>query len=174
MRSLSTDPATGLFARWRYRDDGSDDPTFVLNDGRYRDARILLTGANFGCGSSRENAVWALQRHGIRCVIALGFSDIFRQNALKNGVLPIALPADPHARIVARATAATPLIATIDVRTCAIELPGADTVSFELELRQQARLLSGRDEIEETSSMAAEIERFRARHRARSPWLYDA
>jgi 3-isopropylmalate/(R)-2-methylmalate dehydratase small subunit len=174
MRSLSTDPASGLFARWRYRDDGSDDPTFVLNEDRYRDARILLSGANFGCGSSRENAVWALQRHGIRCVIALGFSDIFRQNALKNGVLPIALPAEPHARIVARATAGGPLIATIDVRLRAIEMPGADAVSFELEARQQARLLSGRDEIEETLNMAPEIERFRARHRARSPWLYGS
>ena len=91
MRSLSTDPGSGLFARWRYRADGSPEPDFVLNDPRFAAARILIAGANFGCGSSRENAVWALDRFGIRCVVALGFSDIFRENAFKNGLLPIAL-----------------------------------------------------------------------------------
>src|SRR4051794_33126368 len=87
MRSLATDPGQGLFAAWRYRDDGTDDPSFVLNDPRFRDPRFLLVGRNFGCGSSRENAVWALLRFGIRSVIALGFSDIFRENAFKAGLL---------------------------------------------------------------------------------------
>jgi 3-isopropylmalate/(R)-2-methylmalate dehydratase small subunit len=85
MRSLSTDPGEGLFARWRYRPDGTDDPSFVLNEPRFRGAAFLLAGRNFGCGSSRENAVWALLRFGIRSVIAQGFSDIFQQNALKAG-----------------------------------------------------------------------------------------
>src|SRR5664279_3254709 len=89
IRSLTTDPATGLFARWRYRPDGSADPAFVLNEPRYAGANVLLSGANFGCGSSRENAVWALQRYGVRCVIALGYGDIFHANCFKNGVLPI-------------------------------------------------------------------------------------
>jgi 3-isopropylmalate/(R)-2-methylmalate dehydratase small subunit len=173
MRSLSTDPAKGLFARWRYRDDGTDDPRFVLNDPRYRHACILVTGSNFGCGSSRENAVWALQRYGIRCVIALGFSDIFRQNALKNAVLPLALPRDAHARIAQAATGADPLTLTVDVQARAIEMPGNPPIAFELDARQQSRLLSGMDEIEETLNMAPQIERFRAGHRARAPWLYD-
>jgi hypothetical protein len=76
MRSLATDPGRGLFARWRYGHDGREDPGFVLNDPRFRGAAILLSGANFGCGSSRENAVWALRNSGFRCIIALGFSDM--------------------------------------------------------------------------------------------------
>src|SRR4051794_22355135 len=88
MRSLSTNPGDGLFARWRFREDGTDDASFVLNDPQFRRATFLLVGRNFGCGSSRENAVWALSRYGIRSVIALSFSDIFHENALKCGLLP--------------------------------------------------------------------------------------
>lgn len=174
MRSLSTDPATGLFARWRYREDGSEDPGFVLNDPRFRKARIriLLAGANFACGSSRENAVWALDRFGIRCVIALGFSDIFRENAFKNGMLPLQLPKGAHARIVAAATHTEPLTLTIDVETRQVIMPSGETIPFELDARHQARLLSGMDEIQETLEYADPIERFREQHRRRSPWLY--
>jgi 3-isopropylmalate/(R)-2-methylmalate dehydratase small subunit len=170
MRSLAIDSGAGLFARWRYRDDGSDDPAFVLNDPRYRTAKILLAGANFGCGSSRENAVWALERYGIRCVIARSFSDIFRENALKNGVLPIALGPQVHALVVEH-TNAGPLTLTVDVRSRTIAT-AAIRIGFELEPRRQSALLSGGDEITETLAHAAEIERFREAHRARSPWLY--
>jgi 3-isopropylmalate/(R)-2-methylmalate dehydratase small subunit len=172
MRSLSTDPGTGLFARWRYRDDGSDDPSFVLNDPRFRRARILLAGANFGCGSSRENAVWALDRFGIRCVIALGFSDIFRENAFKNAVLPLQLPQEAHADIAAAATGSEPLTLTVDVQAMTIVMPSGATIPFEIDARRRARLLSGADEIQETLAYADAIARFREGQRRRSPWLY--
>lgn len=171
MRSLSIDPGSGLFARWRYRDDGSEDPDFVLNDPRFRSARILLAGENFGCGSSRENAVWALDRFGIRCVIALGFSDIFRENAFKNALLPITLPRVQHARL-AQAAASGELRITVDVAAKRLVLPSGDAIPFELDARRQARLMSGLDEIGETLRLGTEIARFREQHRARAPWLY--
>lgn len=172
MRSLATDPAAGLFARWRYRDDGSEQPDFVLNDRRFRQARILLAGANFGCGSSRENAVWALARFGIRCVIAPSFSDIFRENAFKNAVLPLQLPDEAHRALAESATEREPLTLTVDVERLQIVTPEGAPIAFTLDARRRARLLSGADEIAETMSHAAAIERFRAEHRQRAPWLY--
>ena len=171
MRSLATDPASGLFARWRLRTDGSPDPAFVLNDQRYRGARILLAGANFGCGSSRENAVWALAGGGYRCVIARSFSDIFTQNALQNGVLPLVLDAADHARLAAAAISTTPVQATIDVAARQVEWTGAEPVAFPLDDRQQDRLLRGLDPIAETLREESRIERFRAAQRERAPWL---
>jgi 3-isopropylmalate/(R)-2-methylmalate dehydratase small subunit len=171
MRSLSTDPATGLFAGWRHRPDGSLDPAFVLNEDRFRSAQILLAGKNFGCGSSRENAVWALHRWGLRCVLALGFSDIFRENAFKNGLLPITLPPEQHACIAAGA-AAGDLHLTIDVRERAIVLPSGDRFTFELDERRQASLISGADEITETLGRSDAIAAFREAHGRTAPWLY--
>ena len=172
MRSLATDPATGLFGRWRYRTDGSDDPDFVLNDPRYRGARILLSGANFGCGSSRENAVWALQRYGIRCVVALGYSDIFHENCFKNGVLPIvAVPRD-HERLVQLCTRSEPAALQIDVKGGTIATAGGDTLHFDLDERKRALLMNGTDEIDVTLASGARIREFRERHRRHKPWLY--
>lgn len=171
MRSLSTDPGSGLFARWRYRPDGSPEPGFVLNDPRFAAARILIAGANFGCGSSRENAVWALDRFGIRCVVALGFSDIFRENAFKNGLLPIALHAPAHRRLALEA-ANGELIVTVDVAQKHLELASGETISFDLDARRQASLLSGSDEIGQTLQAHERIAQFRKAHRQRAPWLY--
>lgn len=170
MRSLSTDPGLGLFARWRYRPDGTDDPSFVLNETPFRDASFLLAGRNFGCGSSRENAVWALLRFGIRSVIAPGFSDIFQQNALKAGLLPIALAPHDHARIV-EATTGAPLTVTVDVATRTLTLPEPPAIRFELDARSQARLLRGLDEVDETLLHRERIEQFRVTQRERFPWL---
>ena len=174
MRSLATDPASGLFAHWRYRPDGTADPAFVLNDPRYAGARILLTGANFGCGSSRENAVWALQRFGIRCVIALGFSDIFRENCFKNGVLPIVLGREDHALLVRRATEAEACRAMVDVAARSIRTTTGESFPFAIGARRQAMLLRGADEIAATLAMGERIREFRAQHRARRPWLYGS
>lgn len=170
MRSLATDPATGLFAGWCFLEDGSPDPAFVLNDPRYREGRILLAGENFGCGSSRENAVWALGGFGIRCVIAKGFSDIFRANAFKNGMLPVLLAAPEHARL-ASMVAMGPVRLTVDVVEKRLVF-GSDTIVFELDARRQAALLSGADEIAQTLCLAEQIATFRVAHRLRSPWLY--
>ena len=170
MRSLTTDPAIGLFAGWRYLPDGSPDPAFVLNDSRFSKGRILLAGENFGCGSSRENAVWALAGYGIRCVIAKGFSDIFRENAFKNGVLPVALAAPIQAQLATLALQGA-LKLTVDVAHKRLVL-ASETISFELDPRRQAALLSGADEIAETLQMSASIDAFRAAHRLHAPWLY--
>jgi len=172
MRSLTTDPADGLFARWRYREDGREDPSFVLNDPRFRPATFLLAGRNFGCGSSRENAVWALARFGIRAVLALGFSDIFTENAYKNGLLPLALPADAHARLAAAARATT-LTITVDAGQGTITMPDAAPIGFALEPRRRARLLAGQDEIDESLVLRDDIARFRAAQAQRLPWLFD-
>jgi 3-isopropylmalate/(R)-2-methylmalate dehydratase small subunit len=172
MRSLSTDPGRGLFARWRYKADGAEDPGFVLNDPRFRHAEILLAGSNFGCGSSRENAVWALLRFGIRCVIARGFSDIFYGNCFKNGVLPVRLPEAAHALIVAEVQQRDECEVTVDVRSCRIVLPSGATIGFDLDARRQAQLLSGEDEIGATLRKRATIDAFRAEHARRAPWLY--
>ena len=170
MRSLATDPGVGLFASWRYREDGTEDPSFVLNDPRFREAKFLLVGRNFGCGSSRENAVWALTRFGIRAVIALGFSDIFRENAFKSGLLPLAFPPADHQRVAEGATQAT-LTITLDVAMRTLTLPGSAPLKFALESRQQTRLLRGQDEIAETLLRREQIERFRVAQRERHPWL---
>jgi 3-isopropylmalate/(R)-2-methylmalate dehydratase small subunit len=173
MRSLATNPGDGLFARWRYRADGSEEPSFVLNSPRFRTARILLAGENFGCGSSRENAVWALDRFGIRCVIALGFSDIFRENAFKNGLLPLALPKSVHAMLTAAAMAGD-LTLLIDVGKKQIVMTTGETFDFELDPRRQTNLLEGTDEIAQTLRLHEQIAAFRDRHRMRAPWLYPA
>jgi 3-isopropylmalate/(R)-2-methylmalate dehydratase small subunit len=170
MRSLATDPAQGLFAAWRYREDGSDDPSFVLNELRFRDAKFLLAGRNFGCGSSRENAVWALRSFGIRAVIALGFSDIFHENACKSGLLPIVLPPAEHG-LIAEAALRSTLTAAVDVATRTLTSPPLSPMRFALESRQQVRLLLGQDEIAETLARQAQIERFQSARRERFPWL---
>lgn len=172
MRSLATDPATGLFAHWRYRADGSENAGFVLNDRRFRAARILLSGANFGCGSSRENAVWALHRFGFRCIIALGFSDIFHENCFKNGMLPVVLRKDHHQRLVSRTTGNDPCVMTVDVESTTLSDADGDVFPFDLDPRRQAMLISGVDEIDSTLELGGRIGAFRERHRALKPWLY--
>ena len=169
MRSLSSSQGRGLFARWRYLEDGNDNPAFVLNARRYRNARILLAGANFGCGSSRENAVWALYEFGIRCVIALGFSDIFYENCFKNGLLPIRLPASAHGELARLATADTPLELSVDVSERTLSGLGRHFAHFDLDNRKQAALVSGLDDISATLALEGRIEAFRGRHRRDRP-----
>jgi len=172
IRSLTTDPATGLFARWRYRPDGSADPAFVLNEPRYAGANVLLSGANFGCGSSRENAVWALQRYGVRCVIALGYSDIFHANCFKNGVLPIVVGPRDHADLVRASTRDVPYAVEIDVASGVVAGADGFTCHFELDERKRALLINGIDEIDATLASSARILAFREHHRQAKPWLY--
>ncbi len=174
LRSLSTDPGNGLFAHWRYRADGSADPAFVLNEPRYRGAQVLMCGANFGCGSSRENAVWALARYGILCVIALSYSDIFHENCFKNGVLPIVLGAQDHQALARSAAATIPLQVRIDVAAGTLQCAGGATYTFALDERKRAMLLGGLDEIDMTLAAGARIASFREQHRLARPWLYAA
>ncbi|HSU43317.1 MAG TPA: 3-isopropylmalate dehydratase small subunit [Casimicrobiaceae bacterium] len=173
LRSLATDPGTGLFARWRYLADGSENPGFVLNDPRFRRASILLSGANFGCGSSRENAVWALSRFGIRCIIARSYSDIFHENCFKNGVLPIIVSPRDHAVLVQSCTQDTQHVVTVDVAAGTIRAQDASVYRFDLDERKRGLLMSGSDEITATLARADRIEAFRMRQRQAQPWLYD-
>src|SRR6266581_368330 len=115
---------TGLFAERRYRDDGSENPDFVLNKPSYRKAKVLVAGDNFGCGSSREHAPWALMQFGFRAVVSTSFADIFKQNSLKNGLLPIVVPAEVHAALLKSAGA----VVRVDLAAQTLTLPDGRAV----------------------------------------------
>lgn len=154
------------FEAWRFLPDGSENPEFVLNQPRYRDAPILLAGTNFGCGSSREGAVWAMMGMGLRCVIAESFGDIFFNNCFQNGLLPVRL--DPAA-IRRLAAAAGPI--TVDLAAQAVSA-GNDRVEFEIEPMRRTALLEGLDEIGLTLQHAAAIARYQAANRVARPWVW--
>lgn len=158
------------FESWRLRPDGSEDPSFVLNQPQFREAAILLTGRNFGCGSSREGAVWALLARGIRCVIAESFGDIFFSNCFQNGVLPIRLPAALVQRIVAQAADGAPV--TVDLTACHILLPDSSTIPFEVDPMRREALLEGLDDIQRTLRLEPAIAAWQALDRRERPWLW--
>ncbi|MFZ0497694.1 MAG: 3-isopropylmalate dehydratase small subunit [Steroidobacteraceae bacterium] len=167
--------ADGLFAGWRYRSaqGRQPDPAFVLNQTRFAGAQILLSGRNFGCGSSREHAVWALAEFGFRAVLAASFAPIFYRNCIRNGVLPAALPADGLAQIAA-AVEASPANqrVSVDVASGTASLPDGRRWHFELEQEAKAMLIEGLDEIDLTLKLRETIEAFRRRDRAEHPWIY--
>jgi 3-isopropylmalate/(R)-2-methylmalate dehydratase small subunit len=161
------------FEAWRYRPDGSEDPDFVLNREPYRRARILLAGRNFGCGSSRESAVWALAQWGIRAVLAPSFGDIFRNNCFQNGVLPVAL-APPVIEELARQVEAAPEQneVTVDLTRSVVVAPDGGETPFSVDALRREALLDGLDDIALTMKRQDEIARFQAADRARRPWVY--
>ncbi len=150
-RFLKTTDKTGLgdalFTDWRYRADGTPKPDFVLNQPGMKGRLILLAGDNFGAGSSREHAPWALTGYGFRAVLSTSFADIFRSNSLKNGLLPIEVPPDVHARLVALLEADPDAELAVDLERCTLTLPGGDTVSFEVDSFSRQMLLDGTDEL---------------------------
>jgi len=159
-----------LFFERRYFEDGSERPDFVLNQEPYRRAKILIAGENFGCGSSREHAPWALLDFGIRAVIAPSFADIFHNNCIKNGVLPISLPADEVDRLMEDARAGGSL--GIDLATQRITRPGGEAIAFEIDPFLKSCLLEGLDEIGLTLQKAPFIASFEAAQQATHPWLW--
>jgi len=165
----------GAFAleAYRFRLDGSENPDFVLNQPRYRDAKILITGENFGCGSSRESAVWALAAFGFRCIIAPGFGDIFTNNAFQNGLLLIVLPKMQVDRIAGEAQSAKSPVMTIDLETTTISTPSGERMLFEIDGERRQALLEGRDEISMTLTRDADIRTFQERDRMARPWIYQ-
>lgn len=174
---LKTIKRTGLgealFETLRYREDGSENPDFVLNREPYRQAQILIAGENFGCGSSREHAVWALQGFGIRCVIAPSFADIFFNNSFKNGVLPIVLPKEQVDLLMAEAGEAGDPTFTIDLEKQAIHRPrGNEVMTFEVDPWRRHCLLNGLDDIGLTLEKGKHIDDYEAATRARQPWLF--
>jgi 3-isopropylmalate/(R)-2-methylmalate dehydratase small subunit len=167
--------AQGLFAGWRYREIGgrAPDPAFVLNDPAYAGATILLGGENFGCGSSREHAVWALAEYGFRAIVAASFSPIFQNNCVRNGLLPIVLDLadiEEIARRVAADPQGRPI--TADLRERRLSLAGGPAYPFQVAEASRTALLEGLDEIAATLRLMDVIQAFRAADRRRRPWAY--
>ena len=158
------------FESLRYKEDGSPDPECPLNQEAYREAPILLAGANFACGSSRETAVWAGRGLGIRCIIAPSFGEIFFESCFENGLLPIALPVAELDALAAEAAAGE---LCVDLERCEITPPSGRVIPFSVHPLQREALLSGRDSIELTLSREPEIEAFQLRDRELRPWVYE-
>ena len=174
MLSTSIDLGAKLFANWRYDAQGAEIPDFVLNQPRYRTARILVAGPNFGCGSSREGAVWALMRFGIRCVIAPSFGEIFYSNACQNGLLPVTLP-EAEVQALADAVSAAPEpVLGVDLVACRIDPPAGAPIAFACPSDRRAALLEGLDETSLILRHEGEIDDFQRRIRTDQPWLFGA
>src|SRR5215217_6334470 len=138
---------TALFSEMRYNEDGSENPDFVLNKTAYRNAKIIVAGDNFGCGSSREHAPWALLDFGIRCVISTSFADIFYNNCFKNGILPLVLPKAVCQQLIDDAERGANATLTIDLEAQELTRPDGERIAFEVEPSRRSRLLAGLDEI---------------------------
>ena len=161
----------GLFSEMRYKDDGSENPDFVLNKPAYRKAQILVAGDNFGCGSSREHAPWAILDFGIRCVIAPSFADIFYNNCFKNGILPIALPQEDVDKLMDDANRGANAIITVDLENQTITGPDGGEIKFQIDAFKKHCLLNGLDDVGLTLQKDAAISAFEEKRKAATPWL---
>lgn len=161
----------GLFAEMRYNDDGSSNEDFVLNSPAYKDAEILVAGDNFGCGSSREHAPWALLDFGIKCVISTSFADIFYNNCFKNGILPIVVSEDQLESLMDDAKRGANATISVDLEAQTITGPDGGTISFDIDPNRKHRLLNGIDDIGETLQKASEIENFENKIGESRPWI---
>jgi len=175
-RFLLITEKTGLgryaFYDWRYGPGGTPAPEFVLNQPSYAGAKILICGDNFGCGSSREQAPWALRDLGVTCVISTSFGEIFRANCFKNAMLPIVLPPEPWGRLLHLAEAGGEL--EVDLTTCTINSPEMTPIPFEVDPSRREALLQGWDEIAIALRQDADaIAAFEHRQRIAQPWLYE-
>ena len=160
-----------LFDEMRYARDGRELPGFVLNKAPYRQAEILVAGDNFGCGSSREHAPWALLDFGIRCVISTSFADIFYNNCFKNGILPIVVSADERDALLADAADIENPELSIDLVSQTIRRPNGVTISFEVDAFRKKCLLEGFDDIGLTMEKSSAIDSFEAARSQSQPWL---
>jgi 3-isopropylmalate/(R)-2-methylmalate dehydratase small subunit len=161
----------GLFDEMRYRPDGSENPDFVLNQPAYRNAKILVAGRNFGCGSSREHAPWALMDFGIRCIIAPSFADIFYNNSFKNGILPLVVPEEVCAKLMDEAGKGANAVMSIDLEAQTISCPDGEVIHFEIEPFRKHCLLNGLDDIGLTLQKGSAIDSFEHRRSLGQPWL---
>lgn len=159
-----------LFDEMRFDDDGKEIDSFVLNQPAYREAEILVAGDNFGCGSSREHAPWALLDFGIRCVIAPSFADIFYNNCFKNGILPIALPQDVVDVLMKDAEKGANARISVDLEAQTVTTSDGEVVSFELDAFKKNCLLNGLDDIGLTMEKVSSIDAFESKAQAARPW----
>ena len=160
----------GLFSEMRYKDDGSDNPDFVLNKPAYRGANILVAGDNFGCGSSREHAPWALLDFGIRCVISTSFADIFYNNCFKNGILPIVVRPDELEKLFDDAERGANARLSVDLEAQEIRGPDGGVIRFEVDPFRKHCLLEGLDDVGLTMAKKDQIERFETATAETRPW----
>src|SRR5436305_7680681 len=161
----------GLFSEKRYRDDGSENPDFVLNKPAYRNAKILVAGDNFGCGSSREHAPWALQDFGIRCVISTSFGDIFYNNCFKNGMLPIKVSPEDLDKLFDDAERGANARLTIDLERQEIRGPDGGMIKFDIDPFRKHCLLNGLDDIALTFEKGPAIDSYETKLAETRPWL---
>ncbi len=173
---LKTIKRTGLgkvlFERMRYTPDGKERPDFVLNKPAYRQAKILVAGDNFGCGSSREHAPWALLDFGITCVISTSFADIFYNNCFKNGILPIKLPQADVDKLMDDASRGANAVVTIDLEKQEIHGPDGGCIKFDIDPFRKHCLLNGLDDVGLTLQKKSSIDGFEAKQKSSQPWLY--
>ena len=160
----------GLFAEARYNEDGSVNESFVLNKPAYQNATILVAGDNFGCGSSREHAPWALLDFGIRCVISTSFADIFYNNCFKNGILPIVVSQEDLDKLMDDASRGSNAILTVDLEAQEITGPDGGRIGFEIDAFRKHCLLNGLDDIGLTLEKASAIDAFEAKAATLRPW----
>jgi 3-isopropylmalate/(R)-2-methylmalate dehydratase small subunit len=172
---LKTIKRTGLgknlFDEMRYTKDGAEIPDFVLNQAAYRKAQIIVAGANFGCGSSREHAPWALADFGIRCIISTSFADIFYNNSFKNGILPIVLPQEQVDLLMDDAKRGANAIISIDLEKQEITGPDGGKIHFDLDPFRKHCLLNGLDDIGLTLQKQSKIDSFESQRKQSQPWL---
>jgi len=172
---LKTIKRTGLgvnlFDEMRYKDDGSEVEDFVLNQPAYRDAKILVAGDNFGCGSSREHAPWALMDFGIRCIISTSFADIFYNNCFQNGILPIVLPKADVDKLMDDAERGSNAVVSIDLEAQEIKGPDGGTITFEIDAFRKHCMLNGLDAIGLTMQQADAIDSFEGKDKAARSWV---
>ncbi len=162
-----------LFAEMRYENDGSEKEDFVLNQQAYRGAEILVAGDNFGCGSSREHAPWALLDFGIRCVISTSFADIFYNNCFKNGILPIRVSPEQLEMLMDDADRGSNATLTVDLEAQEIKGPDGGTISFDIDPFRKHCLLNGLDDIGLTLQKKDKVDDFEAQQKLSQPWLQD-
>jgi len=162
--------AKGLFYDLRFDGDGKAKPDFVLNQPAYQGASVLVAGDNFGCGSSREHAPWALLDFGLRCVIAPSFADIFYNNCFENGLLPVTLPEDAVKAIMEEAKGGNHMV-SVDLETQTVVSPSGRKFSFEIDPGRKEKLLKGLDAVGETLQHAGDIGAFEERRKVMRPWL---
>jgi 3-isopropylmalate/(R)-2-methylmalate dehydratase small subunit len=162
---------TGLFSEMRYKDDGSENPDFVLNKPAYRHAQILVAEDNFGCGSSREHAPWALLDFGIRCVISTSFADIFYNNCFKNGILPIVVKPEDLAKLMDDAERGANATLSVDLESQEIRGPDGGVIHFDIDPFRKHCLLNGLDDIGLSLQKVDKIDAFEKKEHAEHPWL---
>jgi 3-isopropylmalate/(R)-2-methylmalate dehydratase small subunit len=163
----------GLFYDFRFDNDGKEKPDFVLNRPEYKGAGVLVAGDNFGCGSSREHAPWALLDFGISCVISTSFADIFYNNCFQNGLLPVVLKADEVQALMEEAKGGNHLV-TIDLEAQSVVSPSGKRFSFQIDPQRKNKMLNGLDAIGETLVAAQDIDLFEAKRALDRPWLERA